>query len=62
MRKVCARLRKFLCEPDPDHPLESDIAQELVEKSEDYKKKAWEGARECLTRDRAMRDMAKGSK
>jgi len=62
VRKVCARLRKFLCEPDPDHPLESDIAQELVEKSKEYKKKAWEGAREFLTRERAMKDMVKGSK
>ncbi|KAL7462713.1 hypothetical protein ACHAXS_003086, partial [Conticribra weissflogii] len=62
VRKVCARLRKFLCEPDPDHPLESEIAQELVEKSEVFQKKAWDGAREFLTREWAMKVMVKGSK
>ena len=54
VKKVCAQLRKFLCKPDPDHPLESDIAQLLVDKPEEYAKKAYGHAGECCTRDKAL--------
>ena len=46
IRKIVARLRKFLCEPDPNHPLESELGQLLAEHPEEYKKKAYEFARE----------------
>ena len=54
VKKVCAQLRKFLCEPDPDHPLESEVATLLVDKPEEYGKKCWEYARGYCTRDKAL--------
>eukprot|EP00984_Skeletonema_dohrnii_P037066 scaffold38710_cov200-Skeletonema_dohrnii-CCMP3373.AAC.4 len=54
IRKVCARLRKFLCDPDPDHPLESDIAQTLVDKPSVYKEKAYLFSKENLTKKAAF--------
>lgn len=60
VRKICMRLRKFLCEPDPDHPLEGDIAQLFVEKPEDYAKLAYEHASEHATRAKAENAMASG--
>ena len=36
----------IVCDPDPDHPLEGDIAQELVEKPDDYAEKAFKHAQE----------------
>ena len=60
VKKICARLRKFLCDPDPDHPLESDIAQCLVEKPSEYAEKAYRHAVEHATRGKAEEAMAKG--
>ncbi|KAL7536929.1 hypothetical protein ACHAXR_007484 [Thalassiosira sp. AJA248-18] len=60
VRKICARLRKFLCDPDPDHPLESDIAQLLVEKPGDYASAAFKHAAEHATKAKAEDAMAKG--
>ncbi len=54
---MCARLRKFLCEPDPDHPLESEIAQKLVDKPMDYKNAAFMFATANLTRKAAFAAM-----
>lgn len=54
VKKVCAQLRKFLCDPDPDHPLESEIAQLLVDKPGDYAKKAFSHAGECCTKEKAL--------
>ena len=54
VKKVCAQLRKFLCDPDPDHPLESEIAQLLVDRPEEYKMKAWGHAGLCCTKDKAL--------
>ncbi|KAL7542195.1 hypothetical protein ACHAWF_007112 [Thalassiosira exigua] len=60
VRKICARLRKFLCDPDPDHPLEADLAQLLVEKPADYASAAYKHAAEHATRGRAEAVMKKG--
>lgn len=60
VRKICARLRKFLCEPDPDHPLEGDLAQLLVEKPGEYAGAAWRHAAEHATRGRADAAMVAG--
>lgn len=60
VRKICMRLRKFLCDPDPDHPLESDIAQVLVEKPEEYAALAYRHAVEFATRGKAEDAMARG--
>ena len=60
VKKICARLRKFLCDPDPDHPLESDIAQCLVETPNEYAEKAYRHAVEYATRAKAEEAMAKG--
>jgi ubiquitin-protein ligase len=60
VRKLCMRLRKFLCDPDPDHPLESDIAQILVEKPEEYAAVAYKHALEFATRGKAEDAMARG--
>jgi len=54
IRKVCARLRKFLCDPDPDHPLESEIAQTLMDKPSVYKEKAYMFSKENLTKKAAF--------
>mmetsp|Transcript_36827 Transcript_36827/g.54163 ORF Transcript_36827/g.54163 Transcript_36827/m.54163 type:complete len:253 (-) Transcript_36827:1926-2684(-) len=54
IRKVCARLRKFLCDPDPDHPLESEIAQTLVDRCHVYKEKAYLFSKENLTKKAAF--------
>eukprot|EP00574_Skeletonema_japonicum_P005927 CAMPEP_0201714764 /NCGR_PEP_ID=MMETSP0593-20130828/1098_1 /ASSEMBLY_ACC=CAM_ASM_000672 /TAXON_ID=267983 /ORGANISM="Skeletonema japonicum, Strain CCMP2506" /LENGTH=249 /DNA_ID=CAMNT_0048204069 /DNA_START=26 /DNA_END=775 /DNA_ORIENTATION=+ len=54
VRKVCARLRKFLCDPDPDHPLESVIAQKLVDKPNDYANAAYMFATANLTKKAAF--------
>ena len=62
VRKVCARLRKFLCDPDPDHPLESVIAQLLVDKPEEYAKAAFKHAGENATKAQAIQAAAKGKK
>mmetsp|Transcript_40972 Transcript_40972/g.85962 ORF Transcript_40972/g.85962 Transcript_40972/m.85962 type:complete len:235 (-) Transcript_40972:229-933(-) len=62
VRKICARLRKFLCEPDPEHPLESDIAQLLVEKPAEYASAAFKHAAEHATRSRAETAMANGKR
>ena len=61
VRKICARLRKFLSEPDPSHPLESDIAQLLMEKPGEYGSAAFKHAAEHATRGKAQEAMAKGS-
>ena len=60
VRKICMRLRKFLCEPDPDHPLEGDIAQLFVEKPEEYDAMAHKHASEHATRAKAENAMARG--
>lgn len=60
VRKICMRLRKFLCDPDPDHPLESDIAQILVEKPEEYAALAYRHAVEFATRGKAEDAMTRG--
>jgi len=60
VKKICARLRKFLCEPDPDHPLEGDIAQLLVEKPSEYAEKAYKHAQEHSTKAKAEEAMARG--
>jgi ubiquitin-protein ligase len=60
VRKMCMRLRKFLCEPDPDHPLEGDIAQLFVEKPGEYAEIAYKHALEHATRAKAMDAMARG--
>jgi len=57
VRKVCARLRKFLCDPDPDHPLESEIAQKLVDKPSDYASAAYKFSNEFLTKNVALAAM-----
>jgi ubiquitin-protein ligase len=62
VKKVCAQLRKFLCNPDPDHPLESDIAQLLVDKPEEYAMKAWGHAGLCLSREKALAAAKAGKK
>lgn len=54
VKKVCAQLRKFLCEPDPDHPLEGEVATLLVDQPEEYKRKCWGYARESCTREKAL--------
>ncbi|KAL3759642.1 hypothetical protein ACHAWU_009789 [Discostella pseudostelligera] len=46
IRKICARLRKFLCEPDVQHPLETELGQLLSEKPGEYKVEAYKFARE----------------
>ncbi|KAL3807449.1 hypothetical protein ACHAXA_006838 [Cyclostephanos tholiformis] len=60
VRKICMRLRKFLCEPDPDHPLEDDIARLLVEQPGEYAKIAHKHALENATMAKAMDAMARG--
>mmetsp|Transcript_1638 Transcript_1638/g.3510 ORF Transcript_1638/g.3510 Transcript_1638/m.3510 type:complete len:242 (+) Transcript_1638:120-845(+) len=60
VRKICMRLRKFLCDPDPDHPLESDIAQLLADKPEEYAVAAFKHASEFATRKKAEGAMARG--
>lgn len=60
IRKICMRLRKFLCDPDPDHPLESDVAQLLMDKPGDYAAAAFKHASEFATRGKAEDAMAKG--
>jgi ubiquitin-protein ligase len=60
VRKICMRLRKFLCEPDPDHPLEGDIAQLFVEKPQEYAATAYKHASEHATRAKAEDAMARG--
>jgi ubiquitin-protein ligase len=55
VKKVCAQLRKFLCDPDPDHPLESQIAQTLVDKPNEYAKTAYRHAGDHCTREKAMK-------
>lgn len=62
VRKICARLRKFLCDPDPDHPLEGDLAQLLVEKPAEYASAAHRHAAEHCTRGKAEAAMAAGRK
>ena len=62
VKKVCAQLRKFLCDPDPDHPLESQIAQLLVDKPEEYARAAFRHAVDHCTRAKAMKAAAAGSK
>ena len=57
VRKICFRLRRFLCVPDPDHPLESEIAQKMVDKPEDYKSLAYKFSCENLTKKNAMKAM-----
>ena len=59
VRKVCARLRKFLCEPDPDHPLESEIAQKLVDKPSEYAAAAYTFSNANLTKKAAHNAMQK---
>jgi ubiquitin-conjugating enzyme E2 D len=61
VRKVCARLRKFLCDPDPDHPLESEIAQKLVDKPSDYAALAYKFSSEHLTKKAAFTAMQKSN-
>ncbi len=57
---------KYVCDcansyvPDPDHPLESDIAQVLVEKPEEYATLAYKHAVEFATRGKAEDAMARG--
>ena len=53
IRKICARLRKFLCEPDAQHPLETELGQLLAEKPEEYRAAAYKFAREFAS-DRKM--------
>ena len=60
VRKICARLRKFLCDPDPDHPLESDLAQLLVEKPAEYATAAYKHASDHATQAKAAEAMARG--
>lgn len=60
VKKIFARLRKFLCEPDPAHPLESDTAQLLVEKPEEYASAAFKHAAEYATKCKAEDAMANG--
>lgn len=60
VKKICARLRKFLCDPDPDHPLESSIAQLLVEKPAEYAAAAWKHSCEWATKSEAEKAMARG--
>lgn len=60
VKKICARLRKFLCDPDPSHPLESDTAQLLVEKPEEYASAAFKHATEYATKGKAEDAMANG--
>lgn len=62
VRKVCARLRKFLCDPDPDHPLESEIAQKLVDKPKDYANAAFMFATANLTKKAAFAAMQQKKK
>lgn len=62
IRKICARLRKFLCDPDPDHPLESEIARCLVEKPGDYAEKAFKHAVDQHTKKKAFDAMKIGNK
>mmetsp|Transcript_11960 Transcript_11960/g.17179 ORF Transcript_11960/g.17179 Transcript_11960/m.17179 type:complete len:250 (+) Transcript_11960:112-861(+) len=62
VRKVCARLRKFLCDPDPDHPLESEIAQKLVDKPKDYANAAYMFATANLTKKAAFAAMQQKKK
>ena len=50
----------IVCDPDPDHPLEGDIAQELVEKPDEYAEKAFKHAQEHATKAKANDAMAKG--
>ena len=59
VRKVCARLRKFLCDPDPDHPLESEIAQKLVDKPSEYAAAAYTFSNASLTKKAAHNAMQK---
>jgi len=60
INKICARLRKFLCDPDPAHPLENDTAQLLVEKPEEYASAAFKHAAEYATKGKAEEAMANG--
>lgn len=60
VKKICMRLRKFLCEPDPGHPLEAYMAQMLVEKPGDYAIAAHKHAVEHATRAKAEEAMARG--
>eukprot|EP00578_Thalassiosira_sp_NH16_P011152 CAMPEP_0181108424 /NCGR_PEP_ID=MMETSP1071-20121207/17623_1 /TAXON_ID=35127 /ORGANISM="Thalassiosira sp., Strain NH16" /LENGTH=240 /DNA_ID=CAMNT_0023192027 /DNA_START=17 /DNA_END=739 /DNA_ORIENTATION=+ len=60
VRKICMRLRKFLCDPDPDHPLEGEMAQLLMEKPGEYGAAAFKHAAEYGTRVRAEEAMARG--
>ena len=62
VRKVCARLRKFLCVPDPDHPLESEIAQKLVDKPNDYANAAYLFVSANLTKKAAFAAMEQKSR
>jgi len=62
VRKICARLRKFLCEPDADHPLEGDVAQLMVDRPAEYASAAFKHAAEHATRARADAAMAKGKR
>lgn len=62
VKKVCAQLRKFLCDPDPDHPLESEIAQLLVDRPDEYKMKAFGHAGSCCTKDKALAAAKAGKK
>jgi ubiquitin-protein ligase len=59
VRKVCARLRKFLCDPDPDHPLESEIAQKLVDKPSEYASAAYKFSSENFSKKVAFTAMQK---
>ncbi|KAL7439597.1 hypothetical protein ACHAXH_004091 [Discostella pseudostelligera] len=63
IRKICARLRKFLCEPDVQHPLETELGQLLSEKPGEYKVEAYKFAREnALDRGKMVEEfLRKGS-
>ena len=62
MAKVCARLRKFLCDPDPDHPLQPEIAQTLVDNPAEYANNAFKYAGEYATKMKAIEAVSVGKK
>ena len=57
---LCPLISWAVCDPDPDHPLEGDIAQELVEKPDEYVEKAFKHAQEHATKAKADDARAKG--
>lgn len=59
IRKVCARLRNFLCNPDPEHPLEENIAKMFVDSPAEYAGKALKYAGEYATRGKAVEAVTK---